>query len=220
LTPLSTTTLFLALAFGAPAFSQADLPEQLGAIVDAVEAQGLPAGALEAKANEGLAKGVPAARIAGVLEGMAADLALVADTLGPQAHGSDREAVLAASISAQSAGISAGGLRSLAVLPSGVRARAIQAAADLLRLGFSEREVLELVSRAAHADEPLANLSGLATAASLLVSGGLDPSSAAARLRSDGSSKQHPLTNVPPQGRSDLPGPAQDAPGHGPGGPK
>ncbi len=211
---------WLALLFGGPASASETLPSELAGIVAQAADQGLPDGALQAKAREGLAKGVPVARIAAVLRGMVDGLAGVDITLAQLDVGPDRAELLVAGLAAHNAGMSDAGLRALAQQPQGLRARATQAAADLLRIGFSEPDAVSLVSLAVRAEDPLDELSGLATAASVLVSSGLSPSVAASRLSSDAGTSKHPLANVPPQSRSDLPEPAQDAPGHGPKGPK
>jgi hypothetical protein len=185
--------------------------------VATAEEEGLPVAALESKAREGLAKGVEPARIQAVLEQMMTDLAAVDALLGEAARGPDREALLLGAAAARTAGLSDPSLRLLVQAPVGVRGRGLQSAADLLRLGFSEGDAVALVRRACSADEPLRALAGLATNASLLVASGLAPSTAAEQLSSqENAGRDHPLANVPPQSRSDLPDPAQDSPGKGP----
>ncbi len=218
--PLTICGICASLLLGAPALSAAELPPPLQEVVAQAQADGLPAASLEAKAREGLAKGVAPARVAVVLERMLGDLSLVDVTLGELDAGPDRDAVICAAAAAHAAGLSDAGLIRLAGQAVDVRARALQASADLLQLGFSERDALDLVLVEAGSDDPLEGLSGLATAASVLVANGLSPGVAASRLASQDGSGKHPLANVPPQSRSDLPEPAQDAPGHGPKGPK
>ncbi len=219
MSPLFPAALCLAFLMGSPSLAEAAaLTPELEQRVAAAEAAGLPASVLESKALEGLAKGVPAPRIAAVLDTMSADLAQVAGILGPLAEGGDRAELLSAALSAHLTGLSDASLRLLADQDPALRGRAVHAVADLLRLGFGERDAVELVQAAASSDDPLTSLGGLATAASLLVSNGMDPGAAAARLASESKSSKHPLANVPPQSRSDLPEPAQDAPGWGPGG--
>ncbi|MFH1465321.1 MAG: hypothetical protein ABIO70_13120 [Pseudomonadota bacterium] len=218
-------TLVLALLLSlAPswAWAEASLPEPLAAAVAEAGAQGLPVGALEAKAREGLAKGVEPARIQAVLAQMAADLAAVDTLLREHAHAPDREALLLGAGAARAAGLSDASLLLLARAPEAARGRGLQSVADLLRLGFSEAEAVALVRHALATDVPLEALAVLATNASLLVSSGLTPSVAAQQLSSpESAGKTHPLANVPPQSRSDLPEPAQDSHGKGPGkGPK
>jgi hypothetical protein len=218
-------TLVLALLFTlTPSLAWAGdpLPAPLQTIVTAAEAQGLPAGALESKAREGLAKGVDPARIQAVLARMTTDLASIDALFGEVARGTDREGLLLGASAARTAGLSDVTLLLLAQAPAGVRCRGLQSAADLVHLGFSEGEAVALVRHAFAAEDPLEALAGLATSASLLVSAGIDPSAAAEQLSSQESSgRDHPLANVPPQSRSDLPEPAQSSHGKGPGkGPK
>ena len=194
------------------------LPAPLQATVAAAQAQGLPADALESKAREGLAKGVEPSRILATLERMSADFAAADLLLGELAQGPDRASLLLGAGAARAAGLSDASVRLLAGAPAGVRGRGLQSAADLLHLGLSEGETVALVRRALAAEDPLYALAGLATNASLLMASGLTPSATAEQLSSmENANRDHPLANVPPQSRSDLPDPAQDSPGRGPG---
>jgi hypothetical protein len=197
------------------AWADAALPDPLAARVEAARNAALPAAALEAKAREGLAKGVRIDRIAAVLDTMAVNLADAASILGAGAEGPDRDALLVAAVVARAAGLSDGSVRLLARERAGVRARALHAAADLCGLGFGEADATGLVRAAASSEDPLAALSDLATSASLLVAAGVPPSTAIGQLADDAAGGRQSRPNVPPQSRSGLPDPAQDTPGKG-----
>ncbi len=220
MTSLVPALLVAALALGTAQAVDAQLPVEVQEMLQAATVAELPVEVLEAKAREGLAKGVAEARLLAVLQQLEADLVQAASLLEGQAHGSDREELLEAAVAGERAGLSDTAVLRLAGMDLQVRARALYAAADLVRQGFSEGDALRLVQAAANSDDPLAALGSLATAASTLVAAGLPLPSAVERLATEVSTGKHPLANVPPQSRSDLPEPAQNAPGKGPKGPK
>lgn len=178
------------------------LPEPVAAICAAAAQEDLPTAALETKALEGLAKGVPPERIATVLNGLVTDLRRASELLGPAAQGSDRADILLASVSARRAGVSDRAVRQLAELPEALRAQAVYSIADLVRQGFTEEESLQLVRDATGSGDPRAALTGLATSAAALLSQGVPQAAALDAVRASIS------TN----------GGASDPPAWGPGG--
>jgi len=167
--------LTCALLANAPALAAEPLPSEVAAVLTHAEQQGLPTGPLEAKALEGLAKGVPPVRIAQALGRMEASMAATAAALGDRLSTTDPAGHLAAGGAALTGGSSEAALRSLADQATEHRVIATRTYADLLATGFSEPQALGLVGSAARGAEPQLALSGLSTTASSLVSGGLSP---------------------------------------------
>lgn len=208
------TTLFLHCLLP---LALADAPALEAVYAEAVE-QGLPDDPLRAKAAEGQAKGVPEARLVPVIETLASDLARASTLLGSNAEGAERASVLSAAALALRSGASEAAVEQLGALESGVRTRGLESLGDLLGQGFPETEVVRLIESAASGANPEHTVNGVATAATLLVAAGVPPGQALQQA-SEGPGQgngSHPLGNVPPQSRDDLPEPAQDAPGKGP----
>ncbi|GEM_PF-5457746 len=207
---------FLTLILMAPSAlaSQTDLE----AIYAEATELGVPLEPLRAKAAEGQAKGVPEARLVPVVDQLASDLARASTLLGAQAEGGERASVLSAAALALRAGASEAAVTQLGALESGVRARGLESLGDLLGQGFPETEVVRLIETAARGANPERSVNGVATAASLLVAAGVPPGQALEQASSGNGqgNGSHPLGNVPPQSRDDLPEPAQNSNGQGP----
>ena len=167
-----------------------ELPPQLQEPVEEAQGQGLPVGALTAKALEGLAKGVPAARIEPVLDKMVADLSRAAQLL-PAASGPEIEAASFA------LGAGAGpelvqGLSSQGTLS----VSASNCLADLLRQGFTAQDAETLLVAALDSGDPDRALTGLATASATLLAGGQDHSQVAGSLQLVVSQGASPLAGL------------------------
>jgi hypothetical protein len=167
-------------AFAQDSLAQESLPPEIAAVIARAEQSGLPTGPLEAKALEGLAKGVQPARIAGVIAGLEAAMAATAAALGEHLSPHDPTGHLVAGGAALSAGASDAALRTLAAAEAHIEAT--RALADLLIHGFSEPQALELVLDAVRAADPATALIGLSTTAAALVSSGLTPTAASEQL--------------------------------------
>lgn len=156
-------TVLLAAAFA--------LPPALEAEVDAAVADGLPTASLENKAAEGLAKGVPVARIAAVL---AAEREAMREVRPLLPSGATDDALRAAG-RARSAGASAASLASLARQGEPLRTQALWAYADILGQGLQQGQALRLVDSALQADDPQATLHATTIAVSRLRVQGQSP---------------------------------------------
>lgn len=150
----------------------ADLPPEVQAELSAATQQGLPAAPLEAKAREGLAKGVPPQRIAAVLADLRFDLELAVALVGDQPDAARRDDMVAAAATAISAGASPEGVRSLLELPADQRVAALNCLGDLVSLSLSEQSSVRLIRDVARSSNSQVRLNDLsATTASLLASG-------------------------------------------------
>lgn len=156
-----------------------DRPPEVAAVIEAARAAGLPAEALEAKAKEGEAKGVPGPTIAAYLEGLRKDLAAADVALGGEAQGEDRGELLVAVVAARRVGVSAAAFGEAARLPNGLRAPAVRALADLVGAGVSEPAALALVRQASARGDARSALRDTVTAAFTRIAEGEPPSLAA-----------------------------------------
>ncbi len=169
-----------------------EMPAEVTAVIQQAEADGVPTEALQDKAREGLAKGVPGPRVAAVLDGLRGDLLDAQTLLGSDVHGE----ILAAAAASARAGASDAGLRQLGQLEEGTRA--LESLADLLRLGFSEDQATRLIEAAVRSEDAKNALTGLATAASLLLDAGSPPGSVIDQLSADVAQGGSPLMYLPP----------------------
>jgi len=180
---LNLVTALLALQLLAPPSWAADpLPPEVQAVLDHADEQGLPLGPLEAKAQEGLAKGVPPVRIAGALEQLEASMLATMTALGDRLSTVDPAAHLAAGGAALSGGSSDAALRALADQAPDHLVLATRTYADLLAHGFTEPQALGLVNGATRGPDPGLYLSGLSTSAASLVASGMSPTQAIIEL--------------------------------------
>ncbi|MFT5684494.1 MAG: hypothetical protein ACI8RZ_005435 [Myxococcota bacterium] len=147
-----------------------EIPSCIDSILRSVDEAGLPVDLLESKAREGLAKGVPPARIASVLEGMQSDLSAASTLLDLPEDASDRNEVLSATASALRAEVSTDTLHRLASLPEQIRGPAIQSMVDLMLIGFSQAQSAQLVEDAAARNKEV--LSSLTIASGALLTQG------------------------------------------------
>lgn len=137
-------TLFIALlCWGGAAWAEAPAMDdaRLGASAAAVHATldnatraGLPAELIADKVREGLAKGVPPARIATVVAGLADALGHARAEAQPLVGGAPPAALLKAIVEAHAAG--AGAADVATILRAGGRDRAVQVLTDLLQRGY------------------------------------------------------------------------------------
>lgn len=155
-------------------------PSEVAAVIAAATAAGLPTTLLEDKAREAMAKGIPPAVAAGVLSGLAADLAEARRLLGPP--GDDGATCTAAAVVLRGGG-SPVSVRRIAGLPIGVRARALFAFADLLSLHVPEVDALSLVEDVASSAESAVGVEGLAGSVGALLAGGMSEADALASVR-------------------------------------
>jgi hypothetical protein len=194
---------------------------QLQATIDAAEKSGLPAELLIDKVREGLAKGVPAVRIAQVVAGLSTALANARSEATPYvAH--PPAALLKAIADAHALSVSAVEVQTVlrASTAKGASTRAIEVLSDLVQRGFpsapSARAVAEVAS---HRPGALAQLAPHAE--SLAASGGVGRSEALdalARAAAQGLGLDHAGDLVGKPG-NDTRGPNREATGaRGPGG--
>jgi len=131
------------------------------ALVDRTAASGLPAELLVDKVREGLAKGVPPARIALVVHGLADSLGRARSEALTAAVASPSTALLKAIVEAHGAGVGTGEVA--AVLRAGGRARerAVQVLTDLAQRGYPVAVAARTVSAiAGHGKNALDHLVG------------------------------------------------------------
>ena len=107
---------------------------EVHATLDGAVRAGLPAELLADKVREGLAKGVPPARIAGVVAGLADALGHARAEAQPLVGGAAPAALLKAIVEAHAAGAGAADLAT--VLKAGGRERAVEVLTDLLQRGY------------------------------------------------------------------------------------
>lgn len=185
------------LGLAAPAQAASDeLPPEIRATLDAAAQSALPVGGLEAKAREGIAKGVPVARINAVLQQQAAQLARAQSLLSLPAGAVDRNDALTGAAFALDGGASDVAIRRLSRLDPSVRAPAMYSLGDLLRAGFSEASGLALVETAAASSQPVAAFSGLASSASELRGLGLSEPDVIASLQGQINAGRSPVGAV------------------------
>lgn len=155
------------------------LPEVISAEVEAARQDGLPTDALEAKAQEGLAKGIPPARVAAVIGQMRQDMASTSSVLDSLALGASRAEIVAAATLARRAGATDHTLTEVARLSEPHRARALRSLADLLGQEVPEPEATRLVALAVDTRQPDVALREVTVATSRLRSRGFEASEAA-----------------------------------------
>lgn len=141
--------------------------------IQAAQELGLPTAALEAKAREGLAKGVTPGRVAVVVAGLRGQLELADRVLGPLEGAGSRDEVLGAAAGALAAGASPSAVRSLAKLSPEVRGSALVSLGDLLSLSFGEEAAVSLIRDAARTPGGTVKVEDLATVAATLLARGL-----------------------------------------------
>lgn len=152
---------------------------ELQATIDRAQAAGLPDALLVDKVKEGLAKGVPTARIAQVVQGLAGALDRARTEAQPHLP-APPAALLKAIVEAHTLGASADDLRAVLAssAPSGASTRAVEVLADLAQRGYppsraartvalvAARQPAALDTLAAHA-EALTRLRGVTRAEAL-----------------------------------------------------
>lgn len=177
-------TVVLLVCLGAPAAARAEpggFAPDVAAELERAQASGLPVEAMEAKAREGAAKGVPAERVAAYLKGLSAELVAVDTILGTLALGADRSELLLAAASARRAGASAAAVREAAALSADLRSAASRALADLVAAGCTEAGALQLIRGAAGSASPTEALRDAVTVTFTLIAEGQTPAAAAER---------------------------------------
>ena len=192
-----TNVLKIALLFaalGAPSVARAETPldAEVAAVIELARSAGLPVLSLDAKAREGLAKGVPAARVAAHLEALRVDLGRAVTLIGSAAEGVDREALVSGVAAALRARVSPGAIRQILTLPVGVRAPGARSLADLVAAGCNEADVLHLIDRAGRGPNPDAALHSAVTRAVTLITQGHPPDLAAAHAADHGDEAEGP----------------------------
>ena len=193
-------TLFLWVNLGVVSSVQASesIPAEIEAVLDHAQAQGLPVGPLEAKAMEGLAKGVPSGRIVGALQQMEASMAATAAALDGRLSLVDPAGHLAAGSAALAGGSSEAALRAVAEKSPEHSVLATRTYADLLTHGFTEPQALSLVGGAVRGPEPSLQLAGLSTTAASMVARGVSPSLVTTELSENPSAGRGRNGNGPP----------------------
>ncbi len=178
------------LLFATPAWGASPGPEAQR-VIAAAAAEGLPTGALAQKASEGVAKGIPDERVAGLL---AARLHALreAHAAAPSAP----PAFLEAAALAVSAGATPTTIVALNALPAEVEAQGASTLADLLRLGVGESVALRLVVAAAGADTAAVDLPGVVIATQALARGPGGAPGAAGRVLDTMNQGHPPLSAV------------------------
>lgn len=170
--------LALCLVVWAPGVMAGDLPTEIEREILAAQQLGLPTAALEAKAREGLAKGVTPGRVAGVVADLRGQLEFANTLLGPMDDPARREEVLGAAAGALAAGASPSAVRNLSTLPVEVRGSALVSLGDLLSLSFGEDTAVNLIRDAARGPNGSAKVEDLATVAATLLARGLSQEAA------------------------------------------
>ena len=172
--------------------SAGDWPVEIEGALERAVQDDVPTAPLEQKATEGSAKGVPAPRVAAVLDQMRGEMLEAREVLG------DVEGdVLAAAGSAHRVGVSWDAIE--AISDAGGDARAITGLNDLIRLGLSEFEATRLVTMAVNSKDPSGSLSGLATSASLMLDTGLSTNLVSDQLSLQIVQGSTPLSAISPQ---------------------
>lgn len=191
-------SVLLSGSLSGPAEAAEPVPAEVAAVLEHAAAQGLPVGPLVAKAQEGLAKGVPPVRIAGALSQLEASMAATAAALEGRLSASDPAGHLAAGSAALSGGSSDAALRAISDQSPEHRVVATRTYADLLVHGFSEPQALSLVGGAARGPDAGLSLAGLSTTAASLVASGLSPTIVTTELEQNPASGSKGKSNGPP----------------------
>lgn len=161
--------MVVVIALGAGTAAASDLPAPLADVVSSAAAEGLPTEPLEAKAREGLAKGVPVARITVVLEGLRSELDVARSALGGDAE----PAVVTAAGHALRSGAGVGAVQRVAFAPHPRRDLALVSLGDLMHAGLPEERAVELVETASAAPQTERAFTGLAVTSSALLEAGM-----------------------------------------------
>ncbi len=159
------TTIAILLLSGSA--SAADLPPELDQVVQQAETESLPADVLASKAHEGLAKGIPVARVHQVLQSQLRDLRHASALME-----SGNPDLITATARAVRAGATDAAVMRVQKSQSEIRVRAMTSLGDLLALGFVESDAVRLVHAATSALQPDLAVSQLAPAAAALVTRG------------------------------------------------
>lgn len=173
------------LLLGIATLFAGELPAEVETALEQAEASGLPEGILDDKAHEGLAKGLPPARVAAGLNGMAQELLRAQEVT----HSTDAELLHAAAF-ALKAGAQEDNVASLS------DPTALWTLSDLLNQGHEETEAMALVELAS-ASGPGA-LTGLASASATLLADGTTHTQATRQLRAALNAGQPPLAAAQP----------------------
>ena len=169
---IARNTVVLALSafaggvFAAPAATQAPFEERIQTAIEQAAERGIPAGMLESKVSEGIAKGVPADRILHAVERRAEALGR-AQSAFERAGKSAERAELAAGANALEGGVSEAALSTIAeTSPENRRLVAISVLTELVSQGKVPEEALAQVEEAlARGPGALADLPEQAAAA-------------------------------------------------------
>lgn len=131
---------------------------EVRAVVQQAVQKGLPGQLLTDKVSEGLAKGVPPARIAVVLRGLAQSLGQARDEARPFVTGDVPRALLKALVEAHGAGVTPGDAS--VVLGAGGRTHAIEVLTDLVQRGYHAGTAARVVGGLAHREGALDQVVG------------------------------------------------------------
>jgi hypothetical protein len=145
----------------------ADLPASVQAVVEQAELADLPTSLLEQKALEGLAKGVPEARITTVLDDLLAQWKGADRVLGERARAPDRADLVPAAAAALQQGAPSGVVSSLSSEPRPIAA--LWTLSDMLYAGLSPPDAERLVRQALANRQPEMALRELPEATRLLI---------------------------------------------------
>jgi len=158
-----------------------EYPPEVQRVVDVAQQAGVPTSAIEDKAKEGLAKGVPSARIAEVLGERVAQLREAQELLGPQTPPS----LVIAAAAALRADATPQAIRHLARAKGPSQALSVQVLADLLGSGVSESDAIQMIDLAASGAGRGHAVQGLVTAVTALNANGHSSDQAAAAILSN-----------------------------------
>jgi hypothetical protein len=213
-----------------PAFAEAPLSDarlqpaaaELRSIFAQAAQDGVPDELLSDKLREGLAKGVPPARIAQVLRSLEQALGRARREAGTLPGSPPPKELLKAIVDAHAAGVGSPELKPLLRPPA--RTRAVEVLTDLAQRGYPAPPSAQLVSQiAAHEPGALDRLVGEVERAR--ADAGLtyvEAVDALARATGQGASLEHALSSLRHDHADDLHGPPRDSsgargPGHGKG---
>jgi hypothetical protein len=169
------------------------LPPEIEVAVEAAAVHGVPVEALEKKAREGLAKGVPPDRIAEVLTGLGREFAAAQMLVPP----GDPELVPAAAAASRAGASREAILEVLTFTPAPLQAVSLWTLADLLNTGLRESSALRLVRSAVGANKPEYGLRGLASATAALLASGASEQAAVAEVADAVEHGRSPLAALP-----------------------
>lgn len=191
---IGTLILAAALWWSVPAAAaEPPLPPEIAVAVEGAAQYGVPVEALEKKAREGLAKGVPPERIAEVLSGLGTELAAAQMLVPP----GDPELVPAAAAATRAGASRDAILEVLSFTPAHLRAVSLWTLADLLGTGVRESSALRLVRSAVAANKPEYGLRGLASATAALLASGATEQAAVAEVADAVEHGRSPLAALP-----------------------